>query len=143
GWIDGVAGKIDDERFTIRFAHRKPQSIWSAVNLKRIEELTAAGLMHPYGLKIFNQRDLTKQNLYAHEQERIELSAEYEAQFRANPQAWAFWEAQSPSYRKNAIWWVISAKQDATRLKRLSTLIEDSAAGRKIKSLTPKSKREG
>jgi uncharacterized protein YdeI (YjbR/CyaY-like superfamily) len=137
-----VGGKIDEERFTIRFARRKPHSIWSQVNLQRVEKLIADGLMHPYGLEVFNTRDLSKENLYAHEQEAIALSAEYETEFRANPQAWEYFQAQSPSYRKNATWWVISAKQEATRLKRLATLIEDSAAGRKIKALTPKSKRE-
>lgn len=142
GWIDGVGGTIDEERYTVRFTRRKPRSIWSQVNIKRIAELTEAGLMHPYGLEVFNSRDLSKQNLYANEQEAIALSAEYEAQFRANSQAWDYFQAQPPGYRKNAIWWVISAKQEATRLKRLATLIEDSAAGRKIKSLTPKSKRE-
>ena len=142
GWIDGVGGKIDDQRYTIRFARRKPHSIWSQVNLKRIDKLIAAGLMHPYGLEVFKTRDLSKQNSYAREQETIELSADDEAQFRANPPAWEFFQAQSPSYRKNATWWVISAKQGATRLKRLATLIEDSAAGHKIKALTPKSKRE-
>lgn len=143
GWIDGVSGSIDTERYTIRFTHRKPRSIWSQVNIRRVAELTEAGLMHPYGLEIFNSRDLTKQNLYANEQENIELPAEFEAQFRATPVAWEYFQAQSASYRKNAVWWVISAKQEVTRQKRLATLIEDSAAGRKIKQLTPRSKREG
>lgn len=142
GWIDGVGGTIDEQRYTVRFTQRKPRSIWSQVNIRRVAELSEAGLMHPYGLEVFNARDLSKQNLYANEQQQIELSAAYAAQFRANSQAWENFQAQPPGYRRNAIWWVISAKQEATRLKRLATLIEDSAAGRKIKSLTPRSKRE-
>lgn len=143
GWIDGVGGTIDEERYTVRFTRRKPRSIWSQVNIKRVAELSDAGLMHPYGLEVFNSRDLSKQNLYANEQQQIELPAEYEAQFRANPQAWEYFQAQPPGYQRNAIWWVVSAKQEATRLKRLEILIEDSAAGRRIKSLTPRSKRAG
>lgn len=143
GWIDGVGGKIDEERYTVRFTRRKPHSIWSQVNIKRVAELIDAGLMHPYGLEVFSSRDLSKQNLYSNEQDSVELSAEQEAQFRANPQAWANFQAQPPGYRKRALWWVISPKQEATRLKRLEILIEDSAAGRRIKSLTPRSKREG
>jgi uncharacterized protein YdeI (YjbR/CyaY-like superfamily) len=143
GWIDGVGGTIDEERYTVRFTRRKPHSIWSQVNIKRVAELSDAGMMHPYGLEVFNSRDLSKQNLYANEQQQIELPAEYEAKFRANAQAWEYFQLQPPGYRRNAIWWVVSAKQEATRLKRLEILIEDSAAGRRIKSLTPRSKREG
>ena len=143
GWIDGVGGSIDEERFTIRFAHRKPRSNWSQVNIKRVAELEAAGLMHSYGLQVFNQRDLTKPDVYANEQDRIQFPADQEAQFRANPQAWDFFQSCPPSYRKAATWWVIGAKQEATRLKRLSTLIDDSAGQRRLKQLTPKSKREG
>lgn len=137
GWIDGVGGSIDEERFTIRFAHRKSRSNWSQINIRRVAELQAAGLMHPYGLQVFNQRDLTKV-----EQDRIEFSPEIEAQFRASPQAWDFFHAQPPSYRKAATWWVISARQETTRQKRLNTLIEDSSAQRRLKQFTPKSKRE-
>lgn len=143
GWIDGVGGSIDEERFTIRFSHRKARSNWSQVNIRRVAELQEKGLMHPYGLHVFNQRDLSKPDIYANEQERIEFPAEIEAQFRATPQAWEFFHAQPPSYRKAATWWVIGAKQEATRQKRLATLIEDSAAQRRLKQFTPKSKREG
>lgn len=143
GWIDGVGGSIDGERFTIRFSHRKPRSNWSQVNIRRVAELQKAGLMHPYGLHIFNQRDLTKPNRYANEQDRIEFPAEFEAQFRASPQARDFFQSQPPSYRKAAVWWVVSAKQEVTRLRRLAVLIEDSSAQRRLKQFTPASKREG
>jgi uncharacterized protein YdeI (YjbR/CyaY-like superfamily) len=93
--------------------------------------------MHEAGQKIFTERDQTKQNRYSNEQKKIELPPEYEAQFRANAAAWEHFQSRPPSYRRTATWWVISAKQEATRLKRLATLIEDSANGRKIAALTP------
>ena len=142
GWIDGVRGSLNEEAYTMRYSHRKAHSIWSAVNIKRIGELAAAGLVHPYGQKVFDERDLSKQGSYSHEQEKIELPPDFETQFRAHEKAWAHFQQRPPSYKKAAIWWVISAKQEATRLKRLTTLIEDSAAGRKIASLTRKSERE-
>lgn len=143
GWIDGVRNSIDAESYTIRFTPRKPRSIWSAVNIRRVAELTEMGLMHPAGLKAFTERDPAKANQYSFEQKTDPtLPPEYEAQFRANAAAWAHFQSRPPSYRKPAIWWVISAKQEATRLKRLATLIEDSAAGRKIAPLTRKNEKE-
>jgi uncharacterized protein YdeI (YjbR/CyaY-like superfamily) len=142
GWIDGVRGSLNGEAYTMRFHHRNPHSIWSAVNIRRIAELAAEGRVHPYGQKIFDTRDLSKQKAYSNEQEKIELSPEAETQFRANAKAWDFFQSRPPSYKKAAIWWVISAKQEATRFKRLATLIEDSAAERKIAPLTRKSERE-
>jgi uncharacterized protein YdeI (YjbR/CyaY-like superfamily) len=142
GWIDGIRRSIDENAYSMRFTPRKPRSTWSAINIKRVGELIERGLMHPAGLKAFNERDATKQGRYSNEQEKIELPPEYEAQFRANAQAWEHFQSRPPSYRKTATWWVISAKQEATRLKRLATLIEDSAAGRKIAPLTPPKERK-
>ncbi len=142
GWIDGVRRTHDADSYTIRFTPRKPTSIWSQVNIKHVERLTAAGLMQPAGLNAFEQRDPAKQNQYSFEREHVQLDPAYEAQFRANEAAWAHFQQRPPSYRKPAIWWVMSAKQEATRLKRLATLIADSAAGRKIAPLTRKSERE-
>ncbi len=142
GWIDGVRRGIDAERYANRFTPRQPHSHWSQVNIQHVARLTEQGLMHAAGLKAFRERDPKKENQYSFEQESHELSPEYEAQFRANAAAWANFHKFPPSYRKPAIWWVISAKQEATRLKRLATLIEDSAAGRKIKPLTRKSERD-
>ncbi len=141
GWIDGIRRSIDSESYSMRFTPRKPHSIWSQINLKHIERLTQDGLMHESGLKTFNERDLSKQNQYSFEQDQdqLVLGDAYEAQLRANPAAWDFFENTAPpAYRKTAIWWVISAKQEATRQKRLATLIEDSAAGRRLKHLTPR-----
>ncbi|MFN8448095.1 MAG: YdeI/OmpD-associated family protein [Anaerolineae bacterium] len=142
GWIDGVRQKLDADSYANRFTPRKPRSHWSQVNIGHVERLTAAGLMHPAGLKAFSERDPEKQNQYSFERENVQLDPAYEAQFRANAGAWEHFQSRPPSYRKPAIWWVMSAKQEATRLKRLATLIEDSAAGRKIAPLTRKNERE-
>jgi len=135
GWIDGNGKSIDDISYTTRFTPRKPHSRWSAINLKRVEELTEAGLMHPAGLKAHQERDITKQNLYANEQEHVELPEGYTAQFRTQPEAWNYFQSTTAAYQKRAIWWVISAKREETRLKRLQTLIDESAQGRRIASV--------
>jgi len=142
GWIDGVRKGIDDVSYTIRFTPRKPRSIWSAVNVKRASELASLGLMRPAGLKAFEERAEEKSGLYSYEQENAELNDAYEQQFRANTKAWDFFQAQTAWYRRAAIWWVISAKKEETRLKRLATLIEDSEHGRTIPPLTRRTRPE-
>jgi uncharacterized protein YdeI (YjbR/CyaY-like superfamily) len=136
GWIDGVRKRIDDVSYTIRFTPRKPRSTWSAVNIRRVEELTRLGRMQPAGLAAFAARTEDNSGIYSHEQPRAELDPASEQQFRANQQAWDFFQAQPASYRKAAIWWVASAKKEETRCKRLATLIDDSANGRTIRMLT-------
>ena len=116
---------------------RKPSSIWSAINIKKVEELTKLGLMHPAGIDAFNKRDEKKSRVYSFEQKNIQLDKNFEKQFRQNKQAWKFFQSQPPSYQRPAIWWVMSAKQDATKQKRLTTLIKDSEAGQKINRLRP------
>lgn len=145
GWIDGISRSIDAGRYTVRFTPRKPKSIWSAVNIKRIGELTALGLMRPPGIKAFETRDPARTNLYSSEQrdEDVKLTDAQEATFRANPGAWDNFQNMTPSYRKTAIWLVISAKQDATREKRLAELIECSARGLRIPSLRRKGDAQG
>ena len=135
GWIDGVRRGVDEGRYTIRFTPRKPSSIWSANNIKRVEELTAEGRMQPAGVAAFERRSENRSRVYSFEQGTVELPAEFEKQFRANEKAWANFEKMPPSYRKPAVWWVISAKQETTRGNRLSTLIADSENGIKIKPL--------
>jgi uncharacterized protein YdeI (YjbR/CyaY-like superfamily) len=136
GWIDGVRKSIDDERYMIRFTPRRAGSIWSAVNVRRAEELTAAGLMRPAGAAAFARRSEARTGVYSHEQGKtVELGDELEAIFRANPTAWAFFEAQPAWYRRTAAWWVVSAKRDDTRRKRLATLIEASASGQTLHQL--------
>lgn len=136
GWIDGVRKGIDDVSYTIRFTPRKSRSTWSAVNIKRAEELSNLGLMSPAGLKAFEARTDERSAIYSYERKNVELGEAYERQFRTNPAAWDFFQAQTAWYRRAATWWVISAKKEETQRKRLATLIEDSAHGRTIGPLT-------
>jgi len=136
GWIDGVRRRIDSASYSIRFTPRKPRSIWSAVNINRVEELTRQALMNPAGLKAFEAREEKRSAIYAFEQKSIEFEAAQEKQFRANPAAWRFFQSQPPWYRRTATWWVISAKREETKKQRLSTLIGDSGQCRTIRRLT-------
>lgn len=137
GWIDGIRRSIDEESYCIRFTPRKPDSIWSAVNIKKVEELTAKALMQPAGIVAFEKRKEQKSKIYAYEQEGIpQLSPDFEKTFKANKKAWEFFNSLAPSYRKTAIHLVMAAKQEATQLKRLNELIAASASGEKIKSLS-------
>ncbi len=136
GWIDGVRKRLDEDSYTIRFTPRKPRSIWSAVNIRRVEELTAQGLMQPAGTKAFEARSAERSSIYAYEQRPASLPEPDEQQFRANAAAWEFFQSQAPSYRRTAIWWVVSAKREETRAKRLTTLIADSEQGRTLAHLT-------
>lgn len=141
GWIDGVRKGIDDARYTIRFTPRKPRSIWSAVNIARVAELTRLGRMHPAGLLAFERREAVRSGIYAYEQKDVpELDPSSEEQFRANGKAWDFFQAQASWYRRTAAWWVVSAKKEETRRKRLAALIADSEQGRTIPSLTRRTK---
>jgi uncharacterized protein YdeI (YjbR/CyaY-like superfamily) len=134
GWIDGVRHTIDEASYSIRFTPRRARSIWSAVNVKRVAELTKLDRMQPAGLRAFEARDPKRSGIYAFEQrkEGQKLSPEYQAKLESNAKAWAFFRAQPPYYRRTSSWWVMSAKKDETRLKRLATLIEDSAQGRRL-----------
>jgi uncharacterized protein YdeI (YjbR/CyaY-like superfamily) len=132
GWIDGVRRSIDEERWTIRLTPRRRGSIWSAANIARVGVLTKLGAMHPSGIRAFESRDPEKTNRYSFERADAALDAEQEKRFRANRKAWTFWESQPPSYRKPAAWWVVSAKKEETRARRLDRLIADSAAGVRI-----------
>ena len=137
GWIDGVRRSLDDASYVIRFTPRTPRSTWSAVNIKRVEELTAQGRMRPAGLAAFAKRAEDRSSIYAYEQrENARFAAADEEYFRANRAAWNFFQAQPAWYRRTATWWVISAKRDETKQKRLETLIADSAQGRTIAQLT-------
>jgi uncharacterized protein YdeI (YjbR/CyaY-like superfamily) len=141
GWIDGIRKRIDDASYAIRFTPRKPRSTWSAVNVRRVAELAEQGRMQPAGLRAFEQRSEAKTGIYAYENRAsARLDAEFEQQFRTNQPAWDFFQAQPAGYRKTAIWWVVSANQEATRHKRLATLIDDSAHGRTIAPLTRRPK---
>lgn len=139
GWIDGVRKSIDAESYANRFTPRRPGSNWSAINIAKVEALMAQGLMHPAGIAAFEARKEDKSGVYSYEQrENAALSAEQEAQFRANAPAWEFFHSRPGSYRKAAIWWVVSAKQEATRERRMATLIELSAQGELIPQFIPR-----
>ena len=141
GWIDGVRHSIDETSYQIRFTPRKATSIWSAINIMRVAELTKLGLMRPTGIKAFEARQDDKTAIYSYEQRKnAKLPPAYEKQFRANKKAWAFFQQQPPWYQRTATYRVISAKQESTRQKRLASLIEDSAAGLSIKELRRRGK---
>ena len=141
GWIDSIRNSIDEERYTIRFTPRNPNSIWSAVNIKKVAELKKLGLMKPKGLELFNNKDENKLRTYSFERSVVELSPEFEKKFKANKKAWKFFQQMPPSYKKPCINWVMTAKQEATKLNRMVILIKDSEEGRKIKPLDyPKKK---
>jgi uncharacterized protein YdeI (YjbR/CyaY-like superfamily) len=132
GWIDGVRRRVDRTSYANRFTPRRPRSIWSAVNIARVEDLSAEGRMRPAGLAAFARRDPERQRRYSHEQAQApELSPEYADRFRTHPAAWGFFESQAPSYRRQAVWWVMSAKREETRDRRLALLIAASADGRR------------
>lgn len=135
GWIDSVRKSLDSESYCNRFTPRKRNSIWSAVNIKKVEELTEKGLMQPAGFAAFALRKEHKSKIYAYEQENVQFSEEFEQQFKENETAWAFFQSLPASYQKTATNWVMSAKQATTQTKRLAELIADSAAGQRIKSL--------
>ena len=137
GWIDGIRKSIDAEAYMIRFTPRRARSIWSAVNIARVAVLTDAGRMRPAGLEAFEARREDRSGIYSYEQrDQAKLEPAYEKRFRAKKKAWAAFETMPKSYRQAAIRWVMTAKKEETRERRLATLIEDSAAGRTVPPLT-------
>ncbi|MEZ5016608.1 MAG: YdeI/OmpD-associated family protein [Flavipsychrobacter sp.] len=137
GWIDGIRRKHDEESYTIRFTPRRPKSIWSAVNLAKVEQLIKEKRMQPTGLAIYKNRSDNKMNGYSFEQKKedIKLPKEFESLLKKNKKAWTFFQSQAPYYQKTATWWVISAKREETRQKRLGELIKDSEMGLRVKPL--------
>lgn len=135
GWIDGIRKSIDNESYCIRFTPRKPKSIWSAVNIKKVVELTKEGLMYPAGLAAFSKREENKSRIYSYEMDLAILSNEFLKKFKANKKAWKFFQSMAPSYQNTTFHWVMSAKQEITKMKRLDELISDCEEERKIKRL--------
>lgn len=132
GWIDGVIRSIDDSCYMQRWTPRKPKSNWSNVNVKRVGELTAAGRMMPAGLAAFARRVPERTGVYTFEKQTPEFSPALLRSFKANKAAWAFWSAQPPGYRRTFTGYVMSAKQEATRERRLAIVIERSARGERL-----------
>ncbi|MES2763056.1 MAG: YdeI/OmpD-associated family protein [Bacteroidota bacterium] len=128
GWIDGVRRSVDEESYQIRFTPRKATSIWSAVNIQKIKELTEQGLMKPAGLASFEKMKENKSKVYSHS-DATEFSLVFEKQFKANKKAWTYFDALAPSYRRLSKNWVMGAKQEVTRIKRLTELMKDCEAG--------------
>jgi uncharacterized protein YdeI (YjbR/CyaY-like superfamily) len=136
GWIDGVRKSIDDISYRIRFTPRRRRSVWSAVNVRRATELSTLGLMHPAGLTAFENRDDNRSAIYSYEQRKnAKLPPAYEKEFRRHPVAWKFFRAQAPWYQRTSTYWVISAKKEETRLKRLGLLVDHSERQQKIPPL--------
>ncbi len=137
GWIDGVRKRLDGETYAIRFTPRRQRSTWSAVNIRRAGELEAQGLMKPPGLRAFHGRDERKARKYSYEREHAALDPALDSVLRANRKAAAFFDAQPPGYRKIAAFWIMSAKKEETRARRLAHLVERSARGARIDLLSP------
>jgi uncharacterized protein YdeI (YjbR/CyaY-like superfamily) len=136
GWIDGVRHSVDDERYTNRFTPRRPKSNWSNINIAKVKELIRTGRMQPAGLRAYEARDEKRSGVYSFEREKAAtLSPADETLFRRNKAAWKWFSARPPGYRRTAYHWVISAKREETRRKRLLTLIADSALGQNVKPL--------
>jgi len=141
GWIDGVRRSVDEERYTIRFTPRKPTSNWSAINIRSFERLETEGRVTEAGRAAFAARSDKRSAIYAYEQRQAGLAAPYERQLRRNAKAWAYWSSEPPWYRRNAGYWVSSAKQEATRERRLQTLIACCLRGERIPHLVPTKQR--
>jgi uncharacterized protein YdeI (YjbR/CyaY-like superfamily) len=133
GWIDGIRHRLDELRYTIRFTPRKPDSTWSAINLRRVLVLKKLGRMRSAGLRAFDGRDRKKSGLYSFEQRKqVKLAPRFKTMLLASKKAWAYFQAQAPWYQRTATFWVMSAKLEATRLRRLATLVVESARGKPI-----------
>ena len=132
GWIDGVRKRIDDDSYSIRFTPRRAKSVWSAINIKKVGELMAKGSMHASGLEVFQKRDERKSAIYSYENRPKKFDAEFEEEFRKHEEAWRFFEKQPVGYRQLCTHYVMSAKQEKTRISRLEKLILASKAGRRL-----------
>ena len=141
GWIDGIKKKVDEFSYTHRFTPRKSNSNWSSSNIKRAGELSRLGFMHPAGIKVFNQRDKKKIKQYSYERKIQTLDQSFMHIFKTHVKAWNFFLSQAPSYQKVASFWVMSAKKEETRLRRLNILIEDSKNNKKLVAVTLESRK--
>lgn len=132
GWIDGVRRSIDKESYCIRFTPRRPTSIWSDINIKKVEELTKLGLMTPEGLKAFGNRKDHRSRVYSFENDPVDLDPEYERRFKSNKAAWDFFTKQAASYKKVVFHWIMRAKQEKTQISRLEKVIHVSELGKRM-----------
>ncbi len=138
GWIDGIRQSIDGLSYRIRFTPRKPGSIWSTVNIKRAQALIEQRRMQPAGLKAYEARKENKMGIYSYEQRSVNLEEPYNGLLKKNGAAWSFFQTQPASYRKAISWWIISAKREETRLKRVEKLIANSAQAQRLPEFMPR-----
>ena len=135
GWIDGLRKSIDEQRYKIRFTPRKPNSIWSTVNIRKIAELTKQGKLMPAGIAAFKKMDKKKAGIYSFEQTNFKLDKAFEQKIKANKKAWEYFQSLPPSAKKSTIYWVMSAKREDTKLRRIDTLIQCAEEGLRIPPL--------
>jgi uncharacterized protein YdeI (YjbR/CyaY-like superfamily) len=136
GWIDGKVQTIDEHRYRQRLTPRRPSSNWSELNVTKVAELRAQGRMTPAGEAAFAARREQAPGALTYERRHeAAFDTEQETTFRADAQAWEWFEAQSAAYRSMATFWVVSAKRPETQARRLATLIECSAEGRRVPAL--------
>jgi len=138
GWIDGVRRSLNETSYTIRFTPRKAKSIWSLINVRHVERLSKEARMQPSGLTAYALREDKRTGIYSFENKPREFSVEYAKQFKANKKAWKFFQAQPGYTTRTSIYWVMSAKKEETRIRRLQQLIEASAEGKRLGVITPK-----
>ena len=138
GWIDGVRRSLDEDSFTVRFTPRRARSIWSAINIRRVGELEAEGRMRAPGQAAFRARTEERSRRYSFESKPVELAAPYLRKFRARRKAWEFFQSRPPWYRRTTQHWVMSARQEATRERRLGILMTCSEEQTTIPLLTRK-----
>jgi len=132
GWIDGIRRSIDGKSYCIRFTPRKANSHWSAINIRRVKELSKLGLMREAGKRAFSKRTKERSQKASYEQRQVTLDRSFEKRFRANQDAWAYFQSRPPYYKRQCTWWIMSAKKDETRQRRLHILIHSSEKGKLI-----------
>lgn len=139
GWIDGIRRRVDDERYTIRFTPRRASSKWSAKNVASVGRLKAEGRMRPAGLAAFEAGGRGEEPAgYSFERPHAaELSAELRQRVESDSAAWAFFESQPPGHRRTILHWVMSAKREETRRRRLDRVLDVSRAGERIDLVNP------
>ena len=138
GWIDGVRRSLNETSYTIRFTPRKAKSIWSLVNVRHVERLSKEDRMQPSGLAAFALREDKRTGIYSFENKPRKLSVEYEKQLKINKKAWEFFQAQPGYVTRTSTYWVMSAKKEETRIRRLQQLIKASAEGKRLRVITLK-----
>lgn len=135
GWIDGLRKSIDEESYKIRFTPRREGSHWSLKNIEMVEELKEQGKMQPAGLMAYRKRDINNAGQASYEKEALKLKEEYREEIKANNKAWVFFQELAPGYTRQSVHWVMSAKQEKTRRRRLRILIESCEKEEKIPPL--------